>query len=414
MSKLLKGFITYSHKNAAAKDELIERLAVMEQEDELTTWHDGEIAAGDEWYEDISKNLVEANILLYLVSSASLASKNCNKELAEALNTNIKVIPIILEHCDWMHHQLSGFEVLPLKGKPISKWEDPSEGWQNVVDGIRKAIHKMQSQSDSSSGTSREELRAELAFERGNIQLLLGQMDMAIEAYSEAIKLNPRHDSAYNNRGTAYSSKGEHDKAIEDYTKSIEIKPKGAVAYYNRGSVYDEKGEVDRAIEDYNKAIQLRPDFPQVYCNRGNIYYKKGEVDESINDYSAAIALDPKFAKAYNNRGTIYRTKGKVDRAMADYNKAIELSSNDAEVYYGRGGTYGKKGDFDLAIKDYSRALELKPKFAAAYNDRGTTYGMKGEYDLAIKDFNKALELKLDFSEVYNNRGYLILDENYG
>ena len=145
LSKPLKGFITYSHKDAAAKDELRERLDVMEQKNELTTWHDGEITAGDEWYEDISKNLAGADILLYLVSAASLASKNCNKELAEALTrVYTKVIPIILEHCDWMQHQLSDFEVLPLKGKPISKWEDPSEGWQNVVDGIRAAINKMQ------------------------------------------------------------------------------------------------------------------------------------------------------------------------------------------------------------------------------------------------------------------------------
>ena len=150
MSKPLKGFITYSHKDAAAKDELRERLAVMEQKNELTTWHDGEITAGDEWYEDISKNLAGSDILLYLVSAASLASKNCNKELAEALTSDIKVIPIILEHCDWMQHQLSDFEVLPLKGRPISKWDDPSEGWQNVVNGIREAVHEMQVQAKPS------------------------------------------------------------------------------------------------------------------------------------------------------------------------------------------------------------------------------------------------------------------------
>ena len=158
MSKPLKGFITYSHKDAAAKDKFREHLAVMEQKNELTTWHDGEITAGNEWYEDISKNLAEADILLYLVSAASLASENCNKELAEALTADIKVIPIILEHCDWMQHQISDFEVLPLKGKPISKWEDPSEGWQNVVGGIRKAVHKMQVQAKPSPSITPEEM----------------------------------------------------------------------------------------------------------------------------------------------------------------------------------------------------------------------------------------------------------------
>ena len=96
--------------------------------------------------------LLTSDILLYLVSAASLASKNCNKEFAEALKANIRVIPIILESCDWQNHQLSRFEVLPHKGKPISKWDHESDGWQNVVEGIRKAVDKMQSQMDSPTG----------------------------------------------------------------------------------------------------------------------------------------------------------------------------------------------------------------------------------------------------------------------
>ena len=95
---------------------------------------------GDEWEKDISNNLDSSDILLlYLVSAASLASKNCNKEFAGALKANIRVIPIILENCDWENHQLSRFEVLPHKGKPISKWDHESDGWQNVVDGHPKS-----------------------------------------------------------------------------------------------------------------------------------------------------------------------------------------------------------------------------------------------------------------------------------
>ena len=137
MSKPLKGFITYSHEDAAQKDELRKRLAVMEHQNELVTWDDGQLTPGDgALQEDLLKKVADSDLLLYLVSAASLASKNCNKELAEALKQEIRVIPIILEHCDWLKHQVSGFEVLPHKGKPIRKWDDESEGWQNVVDGI--------------------------------------------------------------------------------------------------------------------------------------------------------------------------------------------------------------------------------------------------------------------------------------
>ena len=93
MSRPLKGFITYAHKNTAAKDELITRLAVMQQQNKLVTWHDAEMTGGTKWREDIFKHLADSDILLYLVSAASLASKNCNKELAEAVSFQHKDYP---------------------------------------------------------------------------------------------------------------------------------------------------------------------------------------------------------------------------------------------------------------------------------------------------------------------------------
>lgn len=144
MNKPLKGFITYSHEDTEAKDELRKRLAVMEQQNELVTWDDGQLTPGDKaLQEDILKKVEDSDLLLYLVSAASLASENCNRELAVAIKGDKRVIPIILEHCDWLKHKVSNFEVLPHKGKPISKWDDESEGWQNVVSGIRSAINRI-------------------------------------------------------------------------------------------------------------------------------------------------------------------------------------------------------------------------------------------------------------------------------
>ena len=403
----LKGFITYSHEDTAAKDELRKRLAVMEQKNELTTWHDGEIAAGDEWYEDISKNLAEADILLYLVSAASLASKNCNKELAEALTADIKVIPIILEHCDWQQHQLSDFEVLPFKGKPISKWEDPSEGWQNVVEGIRAVINKMQVQAKPSPNITPEEVEilSKLVFQKGNFLMMLDQMDEAIEVYSRAIELNPNHAASYSNRGAAYWGKDELDLAIADYNKAIELDPELAQAYSNRGAAYWGKDELDLAIADYNKAIELDPKLAHAYYNRGATYRAEGAFDLAIADCNKAIELDPKLAGAYNNRGVAYRAKGAFDLAIADCNKAIELDPELVSAYNDRGAAYIEKGAFDRALADCNKAIELDPKLAHAYSNRGVAHLEKGELDRALADCNKAIELDPKLAQAYNNRG---------
>ena len=325
MSNPLKAFVTYSHNDLQQNTELKTRLSVMEDAGEIEIWDDNKILPGDEWEKAISENLAESDILLYLTSAPSLASKNCNKELAEALSVNIRVIPIILEACDWENHQLSRFEVLPHKGKPINKWQPESEGWQNVVTGIRKVVDKMQSQTDSASGVFEDELLAELAFQQGNVFVMLGQIDSAIEAYSHAIELNPINADAYLNRGAACYDKGHFDRAIENFNMAMQLKPDYANAYYNRGSAYDGKGDVDRAIEDFNTAIQLKPDYADACNNRGVAYGNKDNFDCAIVDYTKAIDMKPDYANAYYNRGITWLHLGEQEKARADLTAARSM-----------------------------------------------------------------------------------------
>ena len=406
MRKPLKVFITYSHENTAQKDELRKRLAVMEQQNELKTWHDGDIIAGDKArQEDILKEVADSDLLFYLVSAASLASKNCKKELDEALERDIKIIPIILEYCDWPHHQLSSFEALPHKGKPMSKWDDESEGWQNVVDGIRETVNKMKSKAETSSDISESEILAELACQRGNVLLLLGKTGEAIEIYSQAIEFNPHHAFAYNNRGIAYHRNHEVNKALEDYGKAVQLKNDYAEAYYNRGTVYGENGKINLAIKDYDKAIKLDPRLARAYSHRGNAYQEKNEIDRAIKDHNKAIALDQNDPIFYNNRGITYGEKGNLDLAIKDFNKAIELKQDYAKAYNNRGAVYRSKGKLDKSIEDCSKAIQLDPDYVDPYNNRGAAYRNKGEVDLAIKDYNEATKLNPDFFKAYYNRG---------
>ena len=408
MSKPLKAFISYSHedKDDQKRKKLRTRLAVMERNGEIKARDDTDIAAGGKArQEDILKEVANSDILLYLVSADSLASENCNKELTEAVRAEKRVIPIILESCDWLNHQLSDFQALPDKGKPINKWDDESDGWQNVVDGIREAVEEMQAQADTPSGISEKELRAELAFQHGNVLMMIGQINSAIEHYSHAITLNPDNADAYNNRGIAYNIKGDSDQAIPDYTKAIELKPYYAAAYTNRGAAYSNRGEFDRAIADHTKAIELKPDYAAAYTNRGTTYRNKGEFDLAVADHTKAIELKPDYAAAYTNRGAAYSNRGEFDRAIVDCNTAIRFNPNYAEAYNNRGIIYSIKGHFDRAITDYSAAVRLNPNYAEAYNNRGVTYERKGEFDRAIVDCNTAIRFNPDYAEAYNNRG---------
>jgi tetratricopeptide (TPR) repeat protein len=84
-----------------------------------------------------------------------------------------------------------------------------------------------------------------------------GELDKAIVAYGEAIRLEPEWADPYFFRGSVYAKKDDLDRAVADYTQAIRLNPKDADAYNRRACAYERKGESAKAAADYSKAEQL-------------------------------------------------------------------------------------------------------------------------------------------------------------
>jgi tetratricopeptide (TPR) repeat protein len=99
-----------------------------------------------------------------------------------------------------------------------------------------------------------------IAYENLAHQLLRkNDIDGAISAYSEAIRVNPKNAQAWTNRGARFRSKKEYKRAIDDHTRAIELDRNHKDAWFNRGYVYQEIGDRDKAIADYRQALRVNP-----------------------------------------------------------------------------------------------------------------------------------------------------------
>ena len=122
--------------------------------------------------------------------------------------------------------------------------------------------------------------------------------DVAIAACTRAIASGryAGHDLAklHYDRAVEYANKGDYDRAIDDFSAAIRLDPKYDPAFNNRGAAYLAKGENDRAFADFSEAIRLNPTDPDYYNNRGSSWQLKGDYDRAIVDYNEAIRLSPK------------------------------------------------------------------------------------------------------------------------
>ena len=104
----------------------------------------------------------------------------------------------------------------------------------------------------------------------------------------------------YNERGNAYFTNNNHDLAIAAYTQAIRLNPNYARPYRNRGNIYYERRDYDRAIADYTQWVRIEPNSANPYSNRGWSYMHKGNFTQARADVNRALQIDPYYRNAMN------------------------------------------------------------------------------------------------------------------
>ena len=152
----------------------------------------------------------------------------------------------------------------------------------------------------------------------------------------------------YLQRGTEAHQKGNWDVAIEYYTEFIRLEPTDtstvSIAYYSRGVAYGEKGEVDRAIEDYTLALEFNSNFADAYHNRGYAHYGRGEFALATGDYNRAIQLKPENVLYYKNRSMALLHLQDWEKAKEDMTNARNMGENIIALFH---GSYSSVADFE-------------------------------------------------------------------
>jgi tetratricopeptide (TPR) repeat protein len=106
-------------------------------------------------------------------------------------------------------------------------------------------------------GLTFEELDSIEINERGVARKASGDIEGAIEDFTQAISLNPSLAEAFSNRGNARFKNGDLDGALKDYEEALRLKPDDAGVYYNRAIVWEDKSNPAAAISDFQKYLDL-------------------------------------------------------------------------------------------------------------------------------------------------------------
>ena len=111
-----------------------------------------------------------------------------------------------------------------------------------------------------------------------------------------------QHQKEQLRKGNALADLGKLDEAIEAFDQALAINPDYHLALFNKGTALADLGKLDEAIEAFDQALAIKPNFYEALTSKGNVLADLGKLDEAIEAYDHALAM-PNFYEALTNKG---------------------------------------------------------------------------------------------------------------
>jgi tetratricopeptide (TPR) repeat protein len=232
-----------------------------------------------------------------------------------------------------------------------------------------------------------------------------------VAIWKDAIKKSPQSARARNNLGVIYMSRGQIDLAVEAYQQAVRLMPSMPVYYENLSKAYERQGRLDLAIALFEKIIQVDPKNARAYYHLGRIYERLGRLEEAREALTTSVRLQPRLARAYAILGSIHVKLGEFREAAEVYESVLRLLGNreftpgsmqplalpqmlpdKPAVHYALGQVYEKLGRTDLAITHYRKALHAFPSFLPVRLDLARLYVEQRQLGPAKEQYKKILQ----------------------
>ena len=195
-------------------------------------------------------------------------------------------------------------------------------------------------------------------------------LDRALSCYRKILDIKPNDDKSYINVAIILRQQGKTTEAIQAYQQAIKLNPKQSFRVYeNLGEALSNQGQVEQAIVAYHQAVQINPanrktcndlaklvtqlskasytlfrkklfdnktsDLPaEFYLYFGKFLERQELWEEAIFAYQQVLGMNPKISQeVYPNLGNSYLRAGLVEQAVITYRKAIDLNESSELIH---------------------------------------------------------------------------------
>lgn len=173
---------------------------------------------------------------------------------------------------------------------------------------------------------------AAAALTGGNKYLDASENDKAIEAYKQAVALDPNLAEAHFQLGVAYALVEKEEDVVEDKLPGEEETPQKKGKKPVKEKQTNSETSFENAIKVYKKITAKNPKDDAAFYNLGRAYNKLDEDKEAQKALQTAVKLQPDNSEYQTEYGTILMKLAQYDEAVRALKKAIEIDETNLKA----------------------------------------------------------------------------------
>ncbi len=248
---------------------------------------------------------------------------------------------------------------------------------------------------------------AEAAYSMGLVKFREQDFDEAVENFKKTLELNHFHENAraaienvaknkFNEGNNSYKRR-DLEGALAAYMEVLKIDESFYQAHYQIGVIQAKMGDRTTAINHYQKALDIAPDFYKGYYAMALSQKANSDMQGALSSLESAIKIHPGYDKAYGAMGDIYIEDKNYEKAIVILNTSIQVNPQYTKGYLSLGIAYSDQEKYDLAQPPLEMATSLDPKSYMGWYRLAVVYNAQGDCENAKRAAYKTTDLKAVF-----------------
>ncbi len=200
------------------------------------------------------------------------------------------------------------------------------------------------------------------------------QYSQALQAYEEALRMDPENFYAWNGKGTAHYNQGSYRKAFEAYQRATEIDSSNAVVWVSAGLALQRLQRYQQALVHFERALTIDNEYVAAWNGRGDAQLDMNMPEDAIASYEQALADDSTSFQAWNGLGNARYIQRDFNGAVDAYTRALRVNSRSAVAWCNKAEALIHLGHNRAALDALNEATEMDKSYARAWNLKADVY----------------------------------------